>query len=88
MCLLTPETSTTCLIRFLVIINNIRIRTILAVTSLRAAGIFFCFLEKAKVALFPGVIAPVGELSSDKQEHSTCSDLIQLKFREYKESFV
>lgn len=28
--------------------------SVLADTSLRAAGIFFCFLEKAKVALVPG----------------------------------
>lgn len=42
-------------------------------TSLRAAGIFFCFLEKAKVALLPGDTAAERACSPDEQKCGTCS---------------
>lgn len=55
-----------------------------SVTSLRAAGIFFCFLGKAKVALFPGDTAADRACSPDEQKCGTCNCSIQRKYREYK----
>lgn len=53
-------------------------------TSLSAAGIFFCFLEKAKVVLLPGDTAADRDLSPDEQRYATCSGLIHRKDREKK----
>lgn len=78
LCWLTPETwKKKSTMSFSVIVHSYTPTA--AVTSLRAAGIFFCLLEKAKVALPPGDTADVKALLS---EHKHAAVLIHLKIWE------